>query len=58
MRKLPLTVFSQWQLCHGLKIERRRLFPLDLSGFPRSESVDAPLLNLAPETLLIELTAG
>jgi F-type H+-transporting ATPase subunit gamma len=50
-------VFSQWQPGHGIHINRRRLFPLDLSGFPRAESVNAPLLNLASETLLIELTA-
>ncbi len=50
-------VFSQWQPGHGIHIERRRLFPLDMSGFSRSTSVDTPLLNLAPETLLIELTA-
>ena len=50
-------VFSQWQPGHGIHIERRRLFPLDPSGFPRPASADAPLLNLASEALLIELTA-
>jgi F-type H+-transporting ATPase subunit gamma len=50
-------VFSEWQPGHGIQINRRRLFPLDLSGFPHAESAEAPLLNLASETLLIELTA-
>jgi F-type H+-transporting ATPase subunit gamma len=50
-------VFSQWRPSHGIHIERRRLFPLDMSGFPRSNNVNAPLLNLSSETLLIDLTA-
>ena len=50
-------VFSQWQPGHGIQIKHRRLFPLDLSGFPHSVSADAPLLNLASDNLLIELTA-
>lgn len=50
-------VFGQWQPGHGIRIERRRLFPLDLAGFPRPTSAHAPLLNLTSETLLIELTA-
>lgn len=50
-------VFGQWQPGHGVHIERRRLFPLDLSGFPRARDANMPLLNLPSETLLIELTA-
>ena len=50
-------VFSQWRPGHGIHIERRRLFPLDMSGFPRSNDVNGPLLNLPSETLLIELVA-
>lgn len=50
-------VFSQWQPAHGLAVERRRLFPLDLTGFPRPSHADAPLLNLAPGPLMIALTA-
>jgi F-type H+-transporting ATPase subunit gamma len=50
-------VFSQWQQGHGLIVERRRLFPLDMSGFSRSANADTPVINLAPEPLLIELTA-
>jgi len=50
-------VFSQWQPGHGIHVERRRLFPIDMSGFPRSEDANTPLLNLPSESLLIELTA-
>ncbi|MGO8912857.1 MAG: F0F1 ATP synthase subunit gamma [Bradyrhizobium sp.] len=50
-------VFSQWQPGHGVQIERRRLFPLDMSGFSRPTNAGAPILNLAPEPLLIGLTA-
>ena len=50
-------VFSQWQPAHGLAVERRRLFPLDLTGFPRPSHADAPILNLAPGPLMIALAA-
>lgn len=50
-------VFSRWQLGHGIRIERCRLFPLDMSGFPRPKDANTPLLNLPSETLLIGLTA-
>ncbi len=50
-------VFSQWQPGHGIHVERNRLFPFDMSAFPRSTDANAPLLNLACETLLSELTA-
>lgn len=50
-------IFSQWQPGHGTHIVRRRLFPLDMTVFPRPANNDAPLLNLAPENLLSELTA-
>jgi F-type H+-transporting ATPase subunit gamma len=50
-------VFSRWQPGHGIHIERRRLFPLEMSDFPKPTNANAPLLNLASETLLIELTA-
>jgi F-type H+-transporting ATPase subunit gamma len=33
------------------------LFPLDQSAFPRPLETRLPLLNLAPDALLIELTA-
>ncbi len=29
-------VFSQWQPGHAIQVERRRLFPLDLTGFSAS----------------------
>jgi F-type H+-transporting ATPase subunit gamma len=50
-------VFSQWQPGHGIHVERGRLFPFDMSAFPRSTDANGPLLNLACETLLSELTA-
>jgi F-type H+-transporting ATPase subunit gamma len=50
-------VFSQWLPGHGIHIERRRLFPLDMASFPRGLAANPPLLNLAPEVLLSELTA-
>ena len=50
-------VFSRWQLGHGIRTERCRLFPLDMSGFPRPKDANTPLLNLPSETLLIGLTA-
>jgi F-type H+-transporting ATPase subunit gamma len=50
-------VFSQWRPGHVIHIERRHLFPLDMSGFPRPNDVSTPLLNLPSETLLNALTA-
>jgi F-type H+-transporting ATPase subunit gamma len=50
-------VFSQWQPGHGIHVERRRLFPFDMSAFPRPTDANAPLLNLTSETLLSGLTA-
>lgn len=50
-------VFSRRQPGHGIRVERRRLFPVDMSSFPVSRDINAPLLNLASDTLLIQLTA-
>ncbi len=50
-------VFSQWQPGHGIHVQRNRLFPFDMSDFPRPTDTNAPLLNLARETLLSALTA-
>ena len=50
-------VFSRWQPGHGIRIEGCRLFPLDMSGFPRPKDANTPLLNLPSEMLLIGLTA-
>ncbi len=50
-------IFSHWQPGHGIRIERRRLFPLDMTAFPRPTNSDIPLLDLPPATLLTDLTA-
>jgi F-type H+-transporting ATPase subunit gamma len=50
-------VFSQWRPAHGIHIERRRLFPFDLSAFPRAADSVPPLLNLPAAALLGALTA-
>ena len=50
-------VFSQWNPGHGIVVERRRLFPLDPKAFRRPPDNNPPLLNLAEEALLSELTA-
>jgi F-type H+-transporting ATPase subunit gamma len=50
-------LFSRWQTGHSMLIERRRLFPLDITSFPRPANPDAPLLNLPSEELLSGLTA-
>jgi len=50
-------VFSQWRPGHGIHVERRHLFPFDLSAFPRATDANVPLLNLPPGALLSELTA-
>jgi F-type H+-transporting ATPase subunit gamma len=50
-------VFSQKAPGQGLRIEHRRLFPVDLTTFPLPANADAPLLNVPPDVLLGELTA-
>lgn len=50
-------IFTRWQPSRGTQIERRRLFPLDRTAFRAPANHGAPLLNLAPQTLLSELTA-
>lgn len=50
-------VFTQWQPGHGTHVERRRLLPFDMAAFPRPTNINAPLLNLASDALLGELTA-
>lgn len=49
-------VYNRWEPGHGIRVERRRLFPLDAAGFQRTAGGNAPLLQLAPEALLAELT--
>lgn len=50
-------VFSQWEGGQGIRVERQRLFPFDLTAFPHPKATSAPLLNLAPAALLWDLTA-
>jgi F-type H+-transporting ATPase subunit gamma len=50
-------VFSERQPGHGIEVRHRRLFPFDMTQFPHPSEANAPLLNLAPEALLSELTA-
>ncbi|HVJ55348.1 MAG TPA: FoF1 ATP synthase subunit gamma [Aliidongia sp.] len=49
-------IFAQRHGEMGIRIERRRLFPLDMTRFPRPSS-NPPLLNLPPSMLLRELAA-
>ncbi len=50
-------IVSEWRASHGTRVERRRLFPLDMTRFPSPAIAAAPLLNLAPDMLLNDLTA-
>lgn len=50
-------VFSRWQPGHGVRIERRRLFPLDMSELPRPIDRNTPIVNLPLTALLADLTA-
>jgi F-type H+-transporting ATPase subunit gamma len=50
-------VFSQWRAGEGVRVERRRLFPVDLLAFAHPISGDTPLRNLPPERLLRDITA-
>ncbi len=50
-------IFSQWRPGHGIQVERRRLFPFDMSVFPNPIGANAPFVNLAPKELINELTA-
>ena len=50
-------VFSERQPGHAIEVKRRRLFPFDAAQFLHPSDTNAPLLNLAPEALLRELTA-
>jgi len=52
-----VAVFSHWQPGKSIHVERCRLFPLDIALFSRSLGNAAPLVELAPEILLSELTA-
>ncbi len=50
-------VFTLSEPGRGSRIERRKLFPLDLAPFAKNFSGGPPLANLAPEILLRDLAA-
>jgi F-type H+-transporting ATPase subunit gamma len=50
-------IVSEWRPGHGILVERRHLFPLDLTRFPSPPIASVPLLNLPPDVLLNDLTA-
>jgi F-type H+-transporting ATPase subunit gamma len=51
-------VFTLWEPGRGMRVERRRLFPLDLARFVKEKSGGgAPLANLPAEALLSDLAA-
>ncbi|WP_031404816.1 F0F1 ATP synthase subunit gamma [Thiomonas sp. FB-Cd] len=51
-------VFSLWQPGRSIQVIRRSILPLDLSAYPHPAETNLPILNLDPEALLRELTAG
>jgi F-type H+-transporting ATPase subunit gamma len=50
-------IVSEWRPGHGTHVERRRLFPLDMTRFTSPAIAFSPLLNLVPDVLLSDLTA-
>lgn len=50
--------YSRWSAGVGLHVERRRLFPLDLSTFRTARPRPPPLSQLDPAALLSDLTAA
>ena len=48
--------FGHWQAGKGLSVERRQLFPIDPSSFPRPATANPPLFNLDAGTILFGLT--
>ena len=50
-------VYSQWQVRGGMQVARQTLFPLNPAAFPAQAAGATPLLNLAPQALLGNLTA-
>ena len=50
-------IFSRRTASQATRVERRHLFPFDLTVFPCPSDRDAPLLSLTPDALLDELTA-
>lgn len=49
--------FCQWQAGRGPRVEKRRLFPIDPSLFPRPIHADSPLIDLTPAALVAALIA-
>jgi F-type H+-transporting ATPase subunit gamma len=50
-------VFSRWRPRAGADVKRQRLFPFDLSAFPRTIGANPPLLDLAPDVLVRSLAS-
>jgi len=50
-----VVVFSVWRPGEGVRVERRRLFPFDLTAFAAPTGAAAPLMNLPPDTLIRDL---
>ena len=50
-------IFSRWRAGHGVVVERRRLFPLDLTAFPHAGDDGPPLVNLKASALMVDLAA-
>jgi F-type H+-transporting ATPase subunit gamma len=50
-----VVVFSVWRPGEGVRVERRRLFPFDLTAFAPPTGAAAPLMNLPPDTLIRDL---
>ena len=50
-------VFSEWRPGHGVRVETRRLFPVDADLFPQPpRNSDKPLVNLPPTALVASLS--
>ena len=50
-------VFSRWSPRVGADVKRQRLFPFDLTAFPKAVRANPPLLDLAPEVLVRSLAS-
>jgi len=45
-------VYSRWSPGAGAQVKRERLFPFDLTAFPKVIGAEPPLLNLPPDDLI------
>lgn len=50
-------IYARPHPARGVHVEHRRLFPLDPADFPAAAGRNPPLLNLAPDILLRDVTA-